>query len=58
MELLIPAVHRENFGLPAGIVFLIATTCLSWYLTVHYDQPVQTWLKSRLRRRTEIRQPV
>ena len=57
-ELLIPAVHRENFGLPAGIVFLIATTCLSWYLTVHYDQPVQTWLKSRLRRRTEIRQPV
>lgn len=57
-ELLIPAVHRENLALPAGIVFLIGTTCLSWWLTVYYDQPVQKWLKSRLRKRSEIRQPV
>ncbi|MDH0616032.1 MULTISPECIES: acyltransferase [unclassified Agrobacterium] len=57
-ELLIPAVHRENLALPAGIVFLIGTTCLSWWLTVYYDQPVQKWLKNRLRKRNDIRQPV
>ncbi|CVI64774.1 MULTISPECIES: acyltransferase family protein [Agrobacterium] len=57
-ELLIPAVHRENLALPAGIIFLIVTTCLSWWLTVYYDQPVQKWLKNRLRKRSEIRQPV
>jgi peptidoglycan/LPS O-acetylase OafA/YrhL len=57
-EFLIPAGHRENLALPAGIVFLIATTCLSWWLTVYYDQPVQKWLKNRLRKRSEIRQPV
>ncbi|QIB39703.1 acyltransferase [Rhizobium oryzihabitans] len=58
MEFLVPAVHRDNIALPAGIVFLIGTTCLSWYLTVHYDQPVQKWLKIRLKKRTDIRQPV
>ncbi|NTE35888.1 acyltransferase family protein [Agrobacterium tumefaciens] len=57
-ELLIPAVHRENLALPVGIVFLIATACLSWWLTVHYDQPAQKWLKNRLRKPSEIRQPV
>lgn len=57
-EFLIPAVHRENLALPAGIVFLIGTTYLSWWLTVHYDQPVQKWLKNRLRKPSEIRQPV
>ncbi len=57
-EFLIPAGHRENLALPADIVFLIATTCLSWWLTVYYDQPVQKWLKNRLRKRSEIRQPV
>ena len=57
-EFLIPAVHRENLALPAGIVFLIGTTYLSWWLTVHYDQPVQKWLKNRLRKPSEVRQPV
>ncbi|MES5045487.1 acyltransferase family protein [Rhizobium nepotum] len=57
-EFLIPAVDRENVALPAGVVFLIGTTWLSWYLTVHYDQPIQKWLKDRLKKRAEIRQPV
>lgn len=57
-EFLMPAVDRENVALTAGIAFLIGTTCLSWYLTVHYDQPVQKWLKTRLKKRMEIRQPV
>lgn len=57
-ELLIPAVHRDNIALPAGIAFLIGTTWLSWYLTVHYDQPVQAWLKRRLKKRSEMGQPI
>ncbi|PZP49159.1 MAG: acyltransferase [Agrobacterium fabrum] len=57
-EFLAPAAMRETVALPAGIVFLIATTCLSWWLTVYYDQPVQKWLKNRLRKRNDIRQPV
>jgi peptidoglycan/LPS O-acetylase OafA/YrhL len=57
-EFLISAVDRESIALPAGIAFLIGTTCLSWYLTVHYDQPVQKWLKDRLKKRAKLRQPV
>ena len=57
-EFLVPGVHGDNIALPAGIVFLIATTFLSWYPTVHYDQPLQKWLKTRLKKRAEIRQPV
>lgn len=57
-EFLIPAVHRDDMALPAGVVFLIATTCLSWWLTVYYDQPVQRWLKSRLKKQRDVRQPV
>ncbi|MCZ7467213.1 acyltransferase [Rhizobium rhizogenes] len=49
-ELLIPTVDGTNMALPAGIVFLVGTTCLSWWLTVHYDQPVQKWLKNRLKK--------
>lgn len=57
-EFLVPAATRETIALPAGMVFLVAVTCLSWWLTVYYDQPVQKWLKNRLRKRAEIRQPV
>ncbi|PYG55848.1 acyltransferase [Rhizobium sp. UGM030330-04] len=57
-EFLIPAATRQGVALPAGIAFLVATTCLSWWLTVYYDQPVQTWLKNRLRKHAQIRQPV
>ena len=57
-ELLMPVVDRPDIALPAGIAFLIGTTCLSWYLTVHFDQPVQKWLKARLKKRSEIRQPI
>jgi peptidoglycan/LPS O-acetylase OafA/YrhL len=57
-EFLVPAATRETIALPAGMVFLAAVTCLSWWLTVYYDQPVQKWLKNRLRKHAEIRQPV
>ncbi len=57
-DFLMPAVDRENIALPVGVAFLIGTTCLSWYLTVHFDQPVQTWLKGRLRKRAGVGQPV
>ncbi|MFK3780385.1 acyltransferase family protein [Agrobacterium sp. NPDC089420] len=57
-EFLLPAATRQSVALPAGIVFVAATACLSWWLTVHYDQPVQKWLRDRLRKRAEIRQPV
>lgn len=49
-ELLMPAVDGTNMALPAGIAFLVGTTCLSWWLTVNYDQPVQKWLKNRLKK--------
>lgn len=57
-ELLMPAVDGTNMALPAGIVFLVGTTCLSWWLTVHYDQPVQKWLKNRLKKPAKISQTV
>ncbi len=57
-ELLIPLAASENLALPSGIAFLVATTWLSWYLTVGYDQPVQKWLKACLKKRQEISRAV
>ncbi|MBW9060772.1 acyltransferase family protein [Agrobacterium pusense] len=57
-EFLVPSITQQNIVLPAGVLFLIGTTWISWWLTVRYDQPVQKWVKNRLRKRAETRQPV
>ena len=55
---LMPGLVEDGMAVPAGIVFVMATTFVAWALTAYYDQPVQRWLKRRAKARRVIEKPL
>ncbi|UXS03276.1 acyltransferase family protein [Agrobacterium tumefaciens] len=53
---LLPSLTQGKTASLYGYAFIAAVVVLSWALTVWYDQPVQAWLKKRLRARATSRQ--
>ncbi|TDK36560.1 acyltransferase [Rhizobium deserti] len=49
-EHLLPHITDSRAIPYAGLVLMAAITAVSWYVTVHMDQPLQRWFKNRLRR--------
>lgn len=46
---LLPYATEPHLASYAGLAFIAVVTVLSWALTIYFDQPVQKYLKSRLK---------
>ncbi|MDS7594899.1 acyltransferase [Agrobacterium tumefaciens] len=53
---LLPGVTRGGVVQLAGLAFIAVVTVVCWLLTVYYDQPLQSWLKKRLKAKAASRQ--